>query len=71
MKKSIFLPDKMKEIIKNKKVNNSANTKIEATDQYVPDDEKTPSIMKDQDDIPEEDPYENPLEEPPAEGEGP
>lgn len=57
--------------VKNKKNNNSKNPKIVATDQYVPDDEKTPVTVKDPDDMTEEDPFENPEEEPPSDGEGP
>jgi hypothetical protein len=47
------------------------NNKIDTTEKFIPDDEKIPDKLKDPDELPEDDPYENPEEEPPAEGEGP
>jgi len=41
------------------------------SDDIVPDDDKIPLIVNDPDDLPEDDPFENPAEEPPADGEGP
>jgi hypothetical protein len=49
----------------------SSRNQIASTDQYIPEDEKTLVQVKDPDDLPAEDPYENPEEEPPAKGEGP
>jgi hypothetical protein len=48
-----------------------SRNQIASTDQYIPEDEKNPVQVKDPDDLPVEDPYENPEEEPPAKGEGP
>lgn len=48
-----------------------SHNKIASTDQYIPEDEKTPVQVKDPDDLPAEEPYENPEEELPAKGEGP
>jgi len=56
---------------KNIKPGKIANSKMANPDHFVPDDDKIPLIVNDPDDLPEDDPFENPAEEPPVDGEGP
>ena len=60
-----------KSSVKKIKGNDIRKNKIAVTDQFIPDDEKIPVKKKDPDDLPEDDPFENPEEDAPSEGEGP
>ncbi|MFO0414718.1 MAG: hypothetical protein ACK50E_03625 [Bacteroidota bacterium] len=60
-----------KSSVKKIKGNDIRKNKIAVTDQFIPDDEKIPVKKKDPDDLPEDDPFENPEEEAPSVGEGP
>lgn len=56
--------------IKTKKDSKSGKRRIEANEQFIPDDEKKPLKLIDPDDLPEDDPYENPEDAHPDDGEG-